>query len=222
MTLAIPDSTTASRRHRERSARRQAILSAAIAVFGEKGFAEATMDEIAERAEFGKGTLYNYFEDKQALLLATFESAYDGLVALVEDYFADPSVESLVASDPRAAFHGFISFLTSFFRDHHAVFVVMTREAHRLAFDGEADHVGYFRRQSDRVAEALVPPLERAMQHGRMRRLPAKHVAHLVVGNIHIHLMNAVCGTPAQADLPRDTADLISSVLFDGLLADTP
>ncbi|MEL6613746.1 MAG: helix-turn-helix domain-containing protein, partial [Bacteroidota bacterium] len=49
-----------SRRERERLARRAAMLDAATALFAEKGYASATLDEVAERAEFGKGTLYNY------------------------------------------------------------------------------------------------------------------------------------------------------------------
>ncbi|NNE70602.1 MAG: helix-turn-helix transcriptional regulator, partial [Rhodothermales bacterium] len=48
-----------SRRERERLARRREILDAARTVFAERGFVGATLEEIASRAEFGKGTLYN-------------------------------------------------------------------------------------------------------------------------------------------------------------------
>ncbi|GIV59650.1 MAG: hypothetical protein KatS3mg043_0739 [Rhodothermaceae bacterium] len=53
--------TALPRRERERLMRRRAMLEAARAVFAEKGYLQATVDEIAQRAEFGKGTLYNYF-----------------------------------------------------------------------------------------------------------------------------------------------------------------
>lgn len=43
------------------------ICAAALAVFAEKGFAAARLDEIAKRAGVSKGTLYLYFEDKEAL-----------------------------------------------------------------------------------------------------------------------------------------------------------
>jgi AcrR family transcriptional regulator len=55
------NSANLSRKERERLMRRQAMLEAARAVFAEKGYANATLEEIAQRAEFGKGTLYNYF-----------------------------------------------------------------------------------------------------------------------------------------------------------------
>ena len=63
-----------SRRDREKLFKRSEILLSAQEVFAEKGFAQATLEEIATRAEFGKGTLYNYFPGgKQEILLAIFE-----------------------------------------------------------------------------------------------------------------------------------------------------
>src|SRR5437762_13441720 len=57
------------------------ILSAARRVFAEKGFKEATVDDIAESAGLAKGTLYLYFPSKRDLYLAALKS---GLSELVE------------------------------------------------------------------------------------------------------------------------------------------
>jgi TetR/AcrR family transcriptional regulator len=57
----------AERRKREREKRKNDILDAAEAVFFTKGFDQATMDDVAERAELSKGTLYLYFRNKQLL-----------------------------------------------------------------------------------------------------------------------------------------------------------
>ncbi len=46
---------------------RERILEAALDVFAEKGFHLATVDEIAERANLGKGTVYRHFANKEAL-----------------------------------------------------------------------------------------------------------------------------------------------------------
>ena len=51
-----------SRRKKDRPGE---ILEAAMAVFAEKGFAAARMDEIAARAGVTKGTIYLYFESKE-------------------------------------------------------------------------------------------------------------------------------------------------------------
>lgn len=58
------------RKERERAERREAIVDAAEQVILEKGFEEVTMEEIADRAELSKGTLYLYFQNKTALYLA--------------------------------------------------------------------------------------------------------------------------------------------------------
>jgi TetR/AcrR family transcriptional regulator len=62
-----------SRKERERIARKEAIIDAALAVISEKGFEAATMDEIAETAELGKGTLYLHFKSKTSIYLAICE-----------------------------------------------------------------------------------------------------------------------------------------------------
>lgn len=46
---------------------RQTIISAALAEFLEKGFADATMEGVARRAGLAKGTSYRYFPTKEAL-----------------------------------------------------------------------------------------------------------------------------------------------------------
>jgi len=51
------------------AARRSQILEAAARVFAEKGFHRATIRDVAEAAGIADGTIYNYFENKDALLL---------------------------------------------------------------------------------------------------------------------------------------------------------
>ena len=56
------------------AARRSQILGAAIKVFAEKGFHQTTIKDIANRAGIAQGTIYNYFENKTALMLGIFDS----------------------------------------------------------------------------------------------------------------------------------------------------
>ena len=55
------------RKEREREARRSGILDAAAKIFKSKGFANATMDDIARDAELAKGTIYLYYKSKEEL-----------------------------------------------------------------------------------------------------------------------------------------------------------
>ena len=58
------------RRDRQRQATRKKILDAALALFLEQGYAATSVDEIAERADVARRTLFNHFVRKQDLLAA--------------------------------------------------------------------------------------------------------------------------------------------------------
>ena len=55
------------RRKREKEQRRNAILNAARKLFFEKGFRHVTVDNIARKAEFSKGSVYLYFSSKEEI-----------------------------------------------------------------------------------------------------------------------------------------------------------
>lgn len=71
--------TTARRRRKE--ARPQELTDAALALFVEKGFAATRLDEVAARAGVSKGTLYLYFDSKEALFKAVIR---EGVVPAIE------------------------------------------------------------------------------------------------------------------------------------------
>lgn len=68
-----------ARTHRKRLP----IFDAAVAVFSEKGFARATMEEIAKRAGIAKGTLYNNYRSKKELFLSLIEEGIERLESAV-------------------------------------------------------------------------------------------------------------------------------------------
>jgi TetR/AcrR family fatty acid metabolism transcriptional regulator len=53
--------------------KREKILLAGISVFAEKGYQEAKISEIAEKANIANGTIYEYFKNKEELLFSTPE-----------------------------------------------------------------------------------------------------------------------------------------------------
>lgn len=62
-----------TRRDRQIQRKRQEILAAASQVFAQKGFAATTTKDIANAADLGESTLYNYFESKRDILLAIID-----------------------------------------------------------------------------------------------------------------------------------------------------
>ncbi len=61
------DDAILPRREREKNKHKEEILEAALRLFSEKGFHNVSMQQIAEKSEFGVGTIYNFFESKEAL-----------------------------------------------------------------------------------------------------------------------------------------------------------
>jgi len=69
---------------RRKDARPAEIVVAALAVFSEKGFAAARLDDIAARAGVSKGALYLYFETKQELFTAVVRAAVTPNLDVIE------------------------------------------------------------------------------------------------------------------------------------------
>jgi len=63
-----------------RAATRAAILNAGRLLFGERGFAATTMDDIAEQARVAKGAVYHHFATKEAVFEAVFDQIARNLV----------------------------------------------------------------------------------------------------------------------------------------------
>ncbi len=72
------------RREREKQRRRSEIIDAAEKVFFSKGYIQATMDEVAQKAELSKGAIYLYFKSKEELYLAITQRG----LAILEGLFA--------------------------------------------------------------------------------------------------------------------------------------
>lgn len=214
---------TLTRRERERQERRRAMLEAARAVFAEKGYQNATLDEIAERAEFGKGTLYNYFEGgKEEILFAIFADVHDGMCRLVRDFF---EAEEGHGRPVRAVFRDFIATSIRYFLKNQEVFMILMREVQRMQLSGEAEKVAYLIEQRERVIDEIEPPLRRAIGVGKLKPLPPRPIAHMIMGNIKGYLLYAspLCAGAALLDAdppsPEAAADFLATMLFDGLLA---
>ncbi len=74
-----------------------AIIQQATLLFAEKGYNATTIDEIAERASVGKGTVYEYFKSKQDLFFAVFDEymkqAFSQMESRVSKFEEKPTEE---------------------------------------------------------------------------------------------------------------------------------
>lgn len=232
--MTSSDDSSLSRRERERQARREAMLRAAESVFAEKGYAHATLEEIAERAEFGKGTLYNYFEGgKEEIFFAVVDTIYNEICDLITGSMAADNGQPL-----RACYHDLVLRALAFYRDREDLFVILIKEAYRMCFSHDAEKVAYFQRQQARMVDALLPRLEEAATQDVLRDLPLPAMAHLLIENIdglivhraiadtHASDLDASssgsCEHQAMLEDPEQAATFLTTMLFDGVATSTP
>ncbi|MFT4767416.1 MAG: AcrR family transcriptional regulator [Glaciecola sp.] len=78
--------------------RRQVLLQAALEEFFERGFAAARLDDVAQRAQLSKGTIYLYFKSKEALFEALIDSLTSPRIAQFEAIAANaPSIDEALS-----------------------------------------------------------------------------------------------------------------------------
>lgn len=74
-----------SRKERDRQLRRSDIFKAAEHVFALKGYHKATIRDIAKEAQYGMGTVYLHFKNKDTLYFALLEEKLKCLLALIKE-----------------------------------------------------------------------------------------------------------------------------------------
>lgn len=219
-------SSDLSRRERERQMRRRAMIDAAQSVFAEKGYARATLDEIAERAEFGKGTIYNYFEGgKEDILYAIFDKTYREVVSIIAETFAgDDETRPL-----RDRYHDLVVRGFEFYAEREDLLIILQKEAYRMAFSDDAERARYFHHWHGRILKAALPAIERAIERDEIRDLPATAIAHMLMENLDNLLVHRSLSRRSQETLepcnagisvhddPHRAADFLATMLFDGL-----
>lgn len=75
-------------------AKRDEILQAAAKLFASRPFHEVKLDDVATDAKVGKGTLYTYFQSKEALFCAIVDEAFARLVAELRTSLEDGRVSA--------------------------------------------------------------------------------------------------------------------------------
>jgi AcrR family transcriptional regulator len=127
------------------------ILRAAAEVFTEQGLG-ATLDDVADRARVGVGTVYRRFPDKEALVEALFTERLDALVGFAEQALAEPD-----------AWAGLTSFL-----ERAAALVAGNRGLRQILM-----YATYGRGRVDQARARMLPVVtamvERAQEAGELR-----------------------------------------------------
>jgi AcrR family transcriptional regulator len=82
-----------------RESRKQQIMDAALELFAMQGYANCSIAQLASHSGISKGLMYNYFESKEALLVALIEDGMSGIL----EYF-DPDHDGVLTTEELTGF----------------------------------------------------------------------------------------------------------------------
>ncbi len=190
--------------------KRRIILDAALEAFAERGYHGTAVPEVAEAAGVGTGTLYRYFENKEALVNEVYRDAKQRLRAALLVGVPDPDLYRLDAAE---------MWFAELWR-RLGTFAKTEPDAFR--FLEMQDHVAYLDNKSREVELSVLAPLWLAGKRLRDRSdgpsvdviiallwgafvglIKAQRLGYLRLDDKQLEQAGAACWRLVAPDLPR-------------------
>ena len=201
-----------SRKEKEYLQRRQTILEAALKLFSAKGYAGASMQEIAQASEFSIGTLYNFFETKEDLYHTIIEEKFRQAKESIEAALLDE--KSCLEKINKA-----VGALLNFMEENREFFNIFLglRSAPEAGMHGGAqekvmeyyqEHVRFFREL-----------MQEGIREGLFRDFSSLELALSLIGNFNAVIHDWLMG-PGDKSLMAQHARILD-LFFHGALKHT-
>ncbi len=157
------------------SDKRQIIMQTAERLFSNRRIHEVTLDEVAESAQVGKGTIYRYFRDKDDLFFQVATSGFDEMCELLRENvqtdapFTDQLLQTCEA-------------ISAYFQKRREMFRMMQAEDARIPMCKGGLRARWLERR-DKLVAAVAEVIERGVQDGIVRDdIPSNVLAHVLLG----------------------------------------
>jgi len=164
--MGVKISRPVTGRSQKRAARTRALLQeAALNVFSERGIDAATVEEITQRADLGKGTLYRHFADKYEIVIALVEQTISRLIAQLRLYkgkarTAEDVLEHLLDAHCR------------FFAENSEEFILLSQGRALLKFERQtaSELEGPYSRYLEEIENQITPYVSPRTDRAKARR----------------------------------------------------
>jgi AcrR family transcriptional regulator len=186
---------------------RREILAAAADLFRAQGYNETNLGDIASHVGIGRTTLYEYFADKEAILISLVQQELPGLM------------QQLVADLPdgltcRERLGELIVRGLQFVSDESNLGAVLMRELPNISKEAQLEvrevHFG--------LADAVTGVCREGVASGEFREFDADLTGRLVYGLMMSASSSLLRSAKAEAEM-RTMADTLLAIVFDGLAA---
>ena len=186
--------------------RQAEIIDAARRVIARDGPRKASMERIAEEANISKGTLYLYFDSKDALVQEATERGHAEMAAFVDAALRD-------AHSPVAAIEAYVRSTLQFCDEHEMLFRAMNTYP-----DSEGDPAAraVAKRVGDYVA-LLEDYIEQGIASGALRPVDARRMARVLVEAVRGIVIERLREKATVS--VADDADMLIGIVLDGARA---
>jgi AcrR family transcriptional regulator len=172
------------------------ILDAAAAVFHERGFHGAGMDELGSRAGLSGPAIYRHFSGKDEILATLFDEAIDELLSATATVHEDP-VQDLIRVVR-----------------HHVQFAVTRRQLVSVYQHEERSLVDPWKRRFARRRQQYVTRWEAILA----RCVPSADPTRVAVGTQScLGLIFSISLWPSKLAATEDLADIVTGIVLGGL-----
>ncbi|NOG96398.1 MAG: TetR/AcrR family transcriptional regulator [Ignavibacteriae bacterium] len=199
------------RKERERLFKRREILLAAVDLFARNGFENTKLDDIAEASEFGKGTLYNYFHNKEEIYFASIKQIFDDYCEMHERILNN--TETL-----KEYFEETTKSLIQYCVNNKSSFIMLVRFRTRIMDRQKLEGFNLLTGFYEQVNQMLTKRIKQAIKNNEIRKVDSESLILLYKSMIipYLHL-NFIANDNLEIDVEKETK-FILSVLFNGIL----
>jgi len=180
----------------ELAKRRHEILGKVVKIFLKKGFHETSIQDIAEAAELGKSTLYDYFKNKDEILVYFFEDQLGDLTEEAQSL----AMQNLPADARlRKIMEAYIESLQA----NKSLFMKLTAESQRLKLESQKKIQDKRHAYQDMI-RALI---DEGIREGVFRKVNSLLAARLLLSTMTPVIYGSrLTGTPQE--MLKDTLDI--------------
>ena len=199
-----------TRKEREREFKKSEILDAAIHIFAKKGFKATTLDEIAEKSEFGKGTIYNYFSNK--------EEIYREIIIYISALHKKSMFEIVNNTE---TFYDFIfemikSHMTFCIKNKDAYFLlVYTKIHHAKSTSSEISKL--MDCNHNEITEFFIERIKMAIVNSEVIDMDPEKIIRIIRGITFTYVYESLLSDELKEEHIETDAKFIADILFDGI-----
>lgn len=197
------------RRERKKEETRHRIVGTAVDLFQRNGFEATTVDEISERADVAKGTFFNYFPRKEAILEAVHEMQIVEIEAASDEILASDrsAIEMMVESTRRGC-----EIYTRARDVSRAVILNVLKNPPGTSASAMKTH--------ERIQAVVQRFIEKGVATGALRAdLDVERATYLVRGNFFFTMLVWLCCPEPPYDLKEEMVARLHLIL-DGIGAE--